>query len=288
MAFRLRNAGATYQALVDEAFRSRIGVNVVVQAFCLITGFAFGKFPRQILFMVCKIVLFVRVFPDKISKPLKKVRVLELLGLIKSPKMWFALSDEDSVKVCLLLGEYFWRALYRRLVNVINRHEVAVMLLKKKIIVPLKKKTKKTDSSKKIETYNVYVFFVSEDIYGRCTETANFGAKKIHRQPNDHITASTHGNQQIIYDASVHDPQFVQQSKQVVESVFVYTKLAVVKQRMNAIERFIKSRNNNMSEDSVAKQSIKKVIESSGGKADNAISDVCIGEISCENLVQEQ
>nr|GEZ30014.1 hypothetical protein [Tanacetum cinerariifolium] len=88
-----------------------------------------------------------RVFSDKISKPLKKVRVLELLGLIKSPKKWFALSDEDSVKVCLLLvsnivfmgrepknyiadnltklvddltawdaypwGEYLWRALYR-------------------------------------------------------------------------------------------------------------------------------------------------------------------------------
>ncbi|GJR94726.1 RNA-directed DNA polymerase, eukaryota, partial [Tanacetum coccineum] len=40
---------------------------------------------------------------------------------------------------------------------------------------------------------------------------------------------------------------------------------ATVKQRINAIERFIKSRNDNMSEDSVAKQSVEKEIESSGG-----------------------
>ncbi|GKA33981.1 transposase, MuDR, MULE transposase domain protein [Tanacetum coccineum] len=137
--------------------------------------------------------------------------------------------------------------------------------------------------------------------------------------PNDRITASPHGNQPIICDASVHDPQFVQQSKQVVESVPVYTseelvaeyhsittsvKLienvgdgdpsivlkapATVKQRINAIERFIKSRNDNMSEDSVAKQSVEKEIESSGGMPDSAISNVFIGEISCENLVQEQ
>ncbi|GKD85445.1 transposase, MuDR, MULE transposase domain protein, partial [Tanacetum coccineum] len=66
------------------------------------------------------------------------------------------------------------------------------------------------------------------------------------------------------------------------------TKLAAVKQRMNAIERFIKSRNDNLSEDSVAKQSVEKEIESSDGKPDSAISNVFIGEISCQNLVKEQ
>nr|GFA83731.1 hypothetical protein [Tanacetum cinerariifolium] len=89
----------------------------------------------------------IRVFPDKIADPLKKVRVSELLELIRKPKMWSALSDKYSVKVCLLLvsnivfmgresknyiadnlielvddlsawdaylwGEYFWKALYR-------------------------------------------------------------------------------------------------------------------------------------------------------------------------------
>nr|GEZ19433.1 phospholipase-like protein [Tanacetum cinerariifolium] len=74
------------------------------QEFCLITGFAFGKIPKAYTFYGLQNSPFCdRVFPDKISKPLKKVRVLELLGLIKSPKKWYALSDEDSVKVCLLL-----------------------------------------------------------------------------------------------------------------------------------------------------------------------------------------
>ncbi|GJZ77781.1 hypothetical protein Tco_0642453 [Tanacetum coccineum] len=45
----------------------------------------------------------IRVFPDKIAEPLKKVRVSNILELIRKPKMWYALSDEDSVKVCLLL-----------------------------------------------------------------------------------------------------------------------------------------------------------------------------------------
>nr|GEY31904.1 phospholipase-like protein [Tanacetum cinerariifolium] len=53
-------------------------------------------------------------------------------------------------------GEYFWRALYRRLVNVISRYEVAIMMKNKN--VSLMKKTKKINSSKKIGTYNVYGF----------------------------------------------------------------------------------------------------------------------------------
>ncbi|GKC43875.1 ribonuclease H-like domain-containing protein [Tanacetum coccineum] len=109
------------------------------QEFCLITGFAFGKIP----------------------KPLKKVRVSDLLELIRKPKIWSALSDEDSVKVCLLLvsnivfmgresknyiadnlielvddlsawdaylwGEYFLRALYRRTSGVLVEATTSVM-----------------------------------------------------------------------------------------------------------------------------------------------------------------
>ncbi|GKE68677.1 hypothetical protein Tco_1526749, partial [Tanacetum coccineum] len=137
-------------------------------------------------------------------------------------------------------------------------------------------------------------------------------------QPNGLITASLKGIQPIIEAVVVHDPQFEQQPKQVVESVPLFTseelvaeyhsitttvqlienvgdgdpsiilkELAVVKQRMNAIELFIKSRNN-LLEDSVAKQYIEKEIEFSDGKADSAISNVLIGEISCQNLFQEQ
>nr|GEV59713.1 hypothetical protein [Tanacetum cinerariifolium] len=174
-----------------------------------------------------------RVFPDKISKPLKKVRVLELLGLIKSPKMWSALSDEDSVKVCLLLdayswGEYFWRALYRRLL--------------------------------------ISSVYTSEELVA-----------EYHS-----ITTSV----KLIENVGDGDPSTV------------LKELVVVKKMMNVIERFIKSRNDNILEDSVAKQSVEKEIESSGGKPigdqsvqhplkspnrkrpESSISDVLNGELS--------
>ncbi|GKD39247.1 phospholipase-like protein [Tanacetum coccineum] len=383
------------------------------QEFCLITGFAFGKIPKEDTFKGLQNSPFCdRVFLDKIAEPLKKVRVSDLLELIRKPKMWYALSDEDSVKVCLLLvsnivfmgresknyiadnlielvddlsawdaypwGEYFWRGLYRRLVNVISRHKDVVMLKNKKN-VSLTNKTKKIDSSKKIETYNVYGFVWSLKIYilemyrnnkfwwkkdplvipralawskiGNF-EKGDYGALfgewsnpilcmaptstellqpwlirsmdyfrtlLVDGQPNGPITASPEGIQPMIEAAVVHDPQFEQQPKQVVESVPLFTseelvaeyhsitttvqlienvgdgdpsivlkELAAVKQRMNAIELFIKSRNDNLSEDSVAKQYVEKEIESSDGKADSAISNVLIGEISCQNLFQEQ
>nr|GEU35813.1 hypothetical protein [Tanacetum cinerariifolium] len=116
-------------------------------------------------------------------------------------------------------------------------------------------------------------------------------------QPNCPITASPQGIQPIICDAVVHDPQFEKEPKQVVESVPLFTseelvaeyhsittsvqliknvgdgdpsivlkELAAVKQRLNAIERFIKSRNDNLSEDSLAKQSVEKEIKYSNGK----------------------
>nr|GEZ53968.1 hypothetical protein [Tanacetum cinerariifolium] len=86
-------------------------------------------------------------------------------------------------------------------------------------------------------------------------------------QPNGLITASPEGD---------GDPSIV------------LKELTAFKQMMNVIERFIKSRNDNLSEDSVAKQSVEKEIKSSDEKADSAISNVLIGEISCQNLVQEQ
>ncbi|GJR15590.1 phospholipase-like protein [Tanacetum coccineum] len=290
------------------------------QEFCLITGFAFGKIPKVDTFNGLQNSHFCdRVFPHKIAEPLKKVRVSEVLEVIRSPERWSALSDEDSVKVCLLLvsnivfmgrefknyiadnlielvddltawdaypwGEYFWRASYR--------------------------------SSKKIETYNVYGFvwslkkkdllviprglawskigkFEKGDYGALFAEWSNpiLSMAPTNGQPNDPITASPQGIQLNICDVVVHDPQFEEQSKQVVESVPVFTSdelLAAVKQRMNAIERFIKSRMQlSEKKNRVAKQSVEKEIESSDGKPDSAISDVFIGEISCENLVQEQ
>ncbi|GJY45129.1 hypothetical protein Tco_0433342 [Tanacetum coccineum] len=278
-----------------------------------------------------------RVFLDKIAEPLKKVRVSDLLELIRKPKKWYALSDEDSVKDAYPWGEYFWRALYRRLVNVISRHKDAVKLKNKKN-VSRTKETKNIDSSKKIETYNVYGFVWSLKIYilemyinskfwckkdplviprglawskignfekgdygALFTEWSNpilcmaptstkllqqwlirsfdyFQTLLVDRQANGLITASPQGIQPIICTGVVHDPQFEQQPKELLKNVgdgdpsIILKELAVVKQRTNAIERFIKSRNDNLSEDS-ADSAISNRPESS-------YSDVFHGELS--------
>ncbi|GJW82334.1 phospholipase-like protein [Tanacetum coccineum] len=277
------------------------------QEFCLITGFAFGKIPKSALsdedsVKVCLLLVSNIVF---IGHEFKNYIAYTLIELVDDLTVW------DTYP----WGDYFWRALYR--------------------------------SSKKIETYNVYGFVWSLKIYilemyrnnkfwwkrdllviPRGLAWSKIGKVKkgdygalfaewsnpilsmapmstellqswlirsmdyfqillVDEQPKDPITASPQGIQQNICDAVVHDPQFEQQSKQEMVSI-VLKELAAVKQRMNAIERFIKSRNDNLTEDSVAKQFVEKEIEYSDGKPDSAISDVFIGEISCENLLQEQ
>ncbi|GJX44800.1 phospholipase-like protein [Tanacetum coccineum] len=304
------------------------------QEFCLITGFAFGKIPKVDIFKGLQNSPFCnRVFPNKIAKKFKKVRVSDLLELIRKPKMWSALSDEDSVKVCLLLvsnivlmgresknyiadnlielvddlsawdaypwGEYFWRALYRRLVNVISRHKEAVKLKNKKN-VSRTKNTKKIDSSKKIETYNVYGLVWSLKIYilemyrnnkfwwkkDPLVIPRGLAWSKIDGQPNDPITASPQGIQLNICDVVVHDPQFERQSKQVVDSVPVSTsdELVVEYHSITIIVQLIE--NVGDGDPSIVLKELAAVKQRMN--PDSAISDVFIGEISCENLVQEQ
>ncbi|GKD60193.1 hypothetical protein Tco_1297702 [Tanacetum coccineum] len=235
-----------------------------------------------------------------------------------------------------LLGQSVNERRRTRLVNVISRHKEAVKLKNKKD-VSRTKKTKKIDSSKKIETYNVYGFVWSLKIYilemyrnnkfwwkkdplviprglawskignfekgdyGQLfAEWSNpilcmaptstellqpwlirsidyFRTLLVDGQPNGPLTASPQGIQPIICPAVVHDPQFDQEPKELVaeyhsitisvqllENVgdgdpsIVLKELVVVKQRMDAIERFIKSKNDNFSEHSVAKQCVKK------------------------------
>nr|GEW17336.1 phospholipase-like protein [Tanacetum cinerariifolium] len=239
-------------------------------------------------------------------EPLKKVRVSEVLEVIRSPNMWSALSDEDSVKVCLLLiyilemyrnNKFWWK--------------------KDPLVIPRGLAWSKIGKFEK-EDYGALFFEWSIHIMSMAPTSTELlqpwlirsmdylRTLLVDRQPNDPITASPNDVQEIICAADVHDPQFEQQSKQVVESVPVFTsvelvakyhsitisvqlienvrdgnpsivlkELATVKQMMNDIERFVKSRNDNLLEDSVA-------------KPESAISDVFIGEISCENLVEKQ
>jgi hypothetical protein len=120
--------------------------------FCLITGFRFGK--------VCKKkktnAFRDRVFPEKKTDGIKSVYGSDCLKLVKDPNRFLALSDEDAIRLCLLIvamlvfmgieerncipnhilslvedfdawnvfpwGEYMWHKFYQRTVNVVERH----------------------------------------------------------------------------------------------------------------------------------------------------------------------
>ncbi|GJR13016.1 phospholipase-like protein [Tanacetum coccineum] len=69
--------------------------------FCLITGFRFGivseKHKKSSPF--CE-----RLFPEKITKKgVKRLKSIELLGVLRHKKTWLGLSDMDAVRVCLLI-----------------------------------------------------------------------------------------------------------------------------------------------------------------------------------------
>ncbi|GJS77492.1 hypothetical protein Tco_0727373 [Tanacetum coccineum] len=80
-------------------------------------------------------------------------------------------------------------------------------------------------------------------------------------------------------------------SVQLIENVgdgdpsFVVKELAAVKKMIFSIEKFIKSKNDDMSEDSMAKQFVPKELESADGKPQSSISNVFIGEVSCDKFV---
>ncbi|PWA66519.1 phospholipase-like protein [Artemisia annua] len=122
--------------------------------FCLITGFRFGKWVSSQDLTKGDIKFKTRVFPNKMGIKLSN---LDLLGLVEEEELFSNLSDEDAVRVCLLLalevifmgrlladhvdekllrlvedldawnnfpwGEYVWRQLYNQILNVVDRHK---------------------------------------------------------------------------------------------------------------------------------------------------------------------
>nr|GEW39395.1 hypothetical protein [Tanacetum cinerariifolium] len=295
----------------------------------------------------------------------------EVLEVIRSLEMWYALSGEDSVKVCLLLvsnmvfmgreSKNYIADNLIELVDDLTAHEVAVMLKNKKN-VSLTKKTKKIDSLKKIETYNVYGFVWSLKYCRYILEMYEYSKlwwkkdllviprglalSKIGKfEKEDYCALFAEWSNLILSMAPTSTELlqpwlirsmdyfqtllFEQQSKQVVESVLVFTseelvaeyhsitasvqlienvgdddpsiilkELDAIKQRMNATERFIKFRNDNLSEDLVAKQFVEKEVKSFDGKSignqfvqhplespngkrpESSVSDVLNGEVS--------
>ncbi|GJW90039.1 NLP3-like protein [Tanacetum coccineum] len=145
--------------------------------FCLVTGFRFGivseKHKKSSPF--CE-----RLFPEKITKKgVKRLKSIELLGVLRHKKTWLGLSDMDAVRVCLLIvaelvfmgkedrncipkhivslvedfdswndypwGEYMWNFFYKRTVNVVAIHRADHL-------------KKKKQNSNYHPTYNLYGF----------------------------------------------------------------------------------------------------------------------------------
>ncbi|PWA38014.1 phospholipase-like, Aminotransferase-like mobile domain protein [Artemisia annua] len=122
--------------------------------FCLITGFKFGIVSFR-KFREGDISFRDRVFPEKIGR---YVKTIDLLSVIEDQERFTKLSDEDSVRVCLLLslevifmgrelgsivddvllrmvddleawnefpwGEHIWRELYAAIRNVNSKHNI--------------------------------------------------------------------------------------------------------------------------------------------------------------------
>ena len=143
--------------------------------FCLITGFRFG----QVILTENRANAFRdRVFPEKQAKG-KSIYANDCLELVKDEKRFVGVSDDDAVRLCLLViamlvfmgsedrncipkhilslvedidawnvfpwGEYMWDKFYQRTVNVVHRH-------RKDHLEKLKKNPKFS------ATYNLYGF----------------------------------------------------------------------------------------------------------------------------------
>ena len=184
------------------SLRFKIGDNVLEfgrEEFCLITGFVFAPIAKEetnigsLVKGLKHSPLFDRLFPENKSRKSKKIKGDELLALMKPGKVWDELSDEDAVRVCLLVmatsvfigrepryyipdhlmrmiedfdvwnsypwGEYTWIHLYKRTLNVVRRHnEGEAKKPGKKAGKSPKKSAQEKNSPNKEQTYNLYGF----------------------------------------------------------------------------------------------------------------------------------
>lgn len=191
----------------------KIGDNVFEfgrEEFCMITGFVFGPVASEETDIGRNVrgllhsPFYDRLFPQNPPRRTKKIKGEQLCAMLKPGPEWDALSDDDAVRVCLLViatcvfigregrfyipdhllsmvedfsiwnsypwGEYMWAHLYKRTVNVVQKHIAA----EGKKAAASKGKAKNDDeaeahdeseankaekkSQKKEQTYNLYGF----------------------------------------------------------------------------------------------------------------------------------
>ncbi|GJS87881.1 hypothetical protein Tco_0770517 [Tanacetum coccineum] len=67
--------------------------------FCLITGFLFGKLPKKETYKGIPSSIFLdRIFPDRCTNRVKKVKGDDLMLLFTTDDLWFGISDHDAVR----------------------------------------------------------------------------------------------------------------------------------------------------------------------------------------------
>lgn len=169
------------------------------QEFCLVTGFRLGQVAKEetdvgrIVRGIPYSPFFDRLFPEKKRTLKKRVKGEELLKFMKDGPVWESILDVDAVRICLLViatlvfigreprfyipdhmlkmiedldvwneypwGEYMWVHLYKRTVNVVQRHTDNQS--NKAVRKTSNKKETCRKSPKKEETYNLYGFVLA-------------------------------------------------------------------------------------------------------------------------------
>nr|GEY30862.1 hypothetical protein [Tanacetum cinerariifolium] len=118
--------------------------------FCLITGFLFGKLPKKETYKGIPSSHFLdRIFPDRCTNRVKKVKGDEFMILFTTDDLWFGISDHDVVRVCLLLVATIAfmgreaRIFYLKTLNVVpQKNESDCKKDNEKVLEPPKKKKK--------------------------------------------------------------------------------------------------------------------------------------------------
>ncbi|GJW90737.1 hypothetical protein Tco_0168290 [Tanacetum coccineum] len=89
--------------------------------FCLLTGFEFGSISFR-EYMNGDIPFRNWLFPEKTGYD---VKIIDLFALFDDEEKFFKLSDEDAIRLCLLLSlEHIWRQLYDSIRNVSSKHKL--------------------------------------------------------------------------------------------------------------------------------------------------------------------
>nr|GFA04937.1 hypothetical protein [Tanacetum cinerariifolium] len=234
------------------------------QEFCLITGFLFGKLPKEESYKGIPNSQFLhRIFPDRSSKRVKKIKGDDLMELFTMNDLWFGISDHDVVR---------------------RKNERDSKKDKDKSVEPPKKKIKVGKVSKKknksvevslekMTRYNLYGFVWAvkniQPVDYDEPQNSNSAAKENDLYEFDAIRSDDYDEPENSYimdkeddlgefDAIKATISIINKRKGEVSTACLEIQLDLVKDRISVLEKALQQRYQNTSKDSV-KQACNKV-----------------------------